>query len=448
VRDRHLLCLTSTNADVEWVRGLTALGWVVSSTRDVSGAHRLAQNESVLVGVIAPGRLDDDGWRGLDAFLRAHGRLEWVGVFEPASLQLAACRDLVVNHLFDHHTAPVNFDGFAQTLGHAHGHAALRRASQQDIAVDRDSRLIGDSPATLALLRQIRRLGRVDAPVLICGESGCGKEVAAQAIHRHSSRSDGPFVAVNCGAIQPSLIQSELFGHTKGAFTGADRDGRGLIEAASGGTIFLDEIGDLPLELQTNLLRFLQEKTINRVGSTRSISVDARVIAATHVDLERAVAEGRFREDLFYRLNVVPLSVPALRERLADVEQLALHFFEKFAAEKSPQLRGFSRDAIAAMGAHPWRGNVRELINRVRRAMVMAEGRLIGPVDLGLEQAVDPASWGDLDDARKRAERGAVALSLQQAGHNVTEAAKQLGVSRMTLYRLMAKHGLGSDLRN
>jgi DNA-binding NtrC family response regulator len=243
------------------------------------------------------------------------------------------------------------------------------------------------------------------------------------------------------------LIQSELFGHEKGAFTGASKEGRGLIEAANGGTIFLDEIGDLSLELQINLLRFLQEKTINRVGSTRCIRVDARVIAATHVDLEKAVAKGRFREDLFYRLNVVPLRVPALRERPTDVGMLAEHFFHQFAAEKGPQLRGFSRSAMVAMGEHQWPGNVRELINRVRRAAVMAEGRLISPIDLGLEERKDDRAWDALEEARTRAERSAISVSLQQAGRNVTEAAKQLGVSRMTLYRLMAKHGMGHDLR-
>jgi DNA-binding NtrC family response regulator len=246
---------------------------------------------------------------------------------------------------------------------------------------------------------------------------------------------------VNCGAIPSTLIQSELFGHEKGAFTGADREKRGLIEAASGGTLFLDEIGDLPRELQINLLRFLQEGTISRVGSIRTIRVDARVIAATHVDLERAVANGSFREDLFYRLNVLSLRVPPLRERNEDIETLAEHFFDKFAAEKSPRLKGFSDRAFAAMRAHTWPGNVRELINRIRRAMVMAQGRLITPADLGLEKSVG-APQEALEEARTRAEQNAIATSLKRAGKNVTLAAKHLGVSRMTLYRLMAKHGM------
>jgi len=409
---------------------------------DLTAAHRLLQEHPFMLGLLVPGKLNDEGCAELDAFLRTHNSAEWVGVFQPDMVTTLGCRDLIVDHLFDHHTTPIDPARLVMTLGHAYGHAVLRQSAHATAFQGRDASIVGNSPEAKELLRRIHRLAKVDAPVLIGGESGSGKELTAQAIHRHSSRANGPFVAVNCGAIQATLIQSELFGYAKGAFTGASKEGRGLIEAANGGTIFLDEIGDLSLDLQTNLLRFLQEKTINRVGSTRIIHVDARVIAATHVDLDKAVAEGRFREDLFYRLNVVPLRVPALRERLIDVELLAKHFFELFAKEKGPQLKGFSRRAIVAMSLHPWPGNVRELINRVRRAMVMAEGRLISPADLGLEEREQVRGWDALEEVRTRAERGAISAILQHSGKNVTEAARQLGVSRMTLYRLMAKHGI------
>ncbi|MEP7099699.1 MAG: sigma-54 dependent transcriptional regulator [Burkholderiales bacterium] len=448
--ERRLLCIRMKYSDCAWLEDLRAVGWNVQIVGDLTAAHRQLQEHPYLAGLLVPGRIDHTGCLELDWFLRAHGGLEWVGAFEPEVVAIPACRDLIVDHLFDHHTLPINPERIASTLGHAHGHATLRQASRQAQALtpSRDTAIVGNSAPAKELLRQILRVAKVDAPVLVRGESGSGKELTAQAIHRHSNRANGPFVPVNCGAIQATLIQSELFGHEKGAFTGASKEGRGLIEAANGGTIFLDEIGDLSLELQINLLRFLQEKTINRVGSTRSIRVDARVIAATHVDLDKAVAAGTFREDLFYRLNVVPLRVPSLRERLTDVGMLAEHFFEQFAAEKGPQLKGFSRRALVAMGEHQWPGNVRELINRVRRAMVMAEGRLIGPADLGLEEREETRAWDALEEARTRAERGAISVSLQQAGRNVTEAAKQLGVSRMTLYRLMAKHGIGPDLRS
>jgi DNA-binding NtrC family response regulator len=279
-------------------------------------------------------------------------------------------------------------------------------------------------------------------PVLIWGESGSGKELTSQAIHTLSPRAAEPFVPINCGAIPPALIQSELFGHARGAFTGAAKDKAGLIESAAGGTVFLDEIGDLPKDLQSNLLRFLQEKTIYRVGSTRSIEVDVRVIAASHVNLQQAVADSLFREDLYYRLNVLPIDVPPLRERKDDLEALAQHFFRTYADEKAPQLKGFGSDALRAIREHDWPGNVRELINRIRRAMVLSEGRLIGPHDLGLAPRRAVAPGAGLEGSRIDAERAAIDASLERAGRNITHAARDLGVSRMTLYRLLAKHGI------
>ena len=305
--------------------------------------------------------------------------------------------------------------------------------------------LTGASEAITRLRVQIRKIAGADAPVLIWGESGSGKELAAQAIHAASPRARGPFVPINCGAIPPALIQSELFGHARGAFTGAARDKVGLVESATGGTVFLDEIADLPKDLQSNLLRFLQEKTIYRIGATRAITIDARVIAASHVDLQQAVVAGLFREDLYYRLNVLPLTVPPLRERRDDLVALAEQFFHAYAAEKSPRLKGFSVAARRALREHAWPGNVRELINRVRRALVLAEGRLINPHDLGLPGPQQGASVAaPLDDMRSLAERAAIVASLERSGGNVTHAARELAVSRMTLYRQMAKHGIAT----
>ena len=444
---RSLLALTLSGAADPALDALRDAGWKVAVATDLQSAHRLLQQQRILVGLVFCGARKDEDVEVLDAFLNAHRTSAWVGVFDRPTLSLPACRELILNHLFDHYTAPVDAGHLAFTLGHAHGHASLRRASAAPSAgpgATGEGVIIGNSEIVKDLMRQLRRVAKVDAPVLISGESGSGKELAAQAIHRFSARSDGPFIAVNCGAIQPTLIQSALFGHVKGSFTGATRDERGLIEAASGGTIFLDEIGDLSLELQINLLRFLQERTITRVGSTRSIPVDARVVAATHVQLEKAIDAGNFRSDLFYRLNVLPVTVPPLRARRADIPMLAQHFFDIHIDDKASQVRGFSQSALRAMTGHDWPGNVRELINRIRRAMVMAEGRFITSGDLGLDPGEADHSWDALVEARGEAERSAIMVALTETSGNITNAAKHLGVSRMTLYRLIDKHAIAT----
>ena len=443
--DRRLVCVMLGPPQLISSEPLRLAGWEVELAWDLRNADELIAQSSAHVGLIVVPKSASVSWARIDEFLVDHDGLEWVGAFDPDDLALPACRDLVLDHLFDHHSLPIDSHRLGVVLGHAHGHALLRQARASQVRTLGPSPIIGTSAALATVLMHIRRIAKADAPVLITGESGSGKELAAQAIHQGSGRAHAPFIAINCGALQPTLIQSEFFGHAKGSFTGAVRDKRGLFEEAEGGTIFLDEIGDLPLDQQVNLLRFLQEGTITRVGSARPVRVDARVIAATHRDLERAVAAGSFREDLFYRLNVLPLRVPPLRERKGDIELLALHCFDKFSREKSPRLKGFSRGALAVMEAHPWRGNVRELINRVRRAMVMAEGSLIKPADLGLEHDGESPPGEILDDTRVRAERSAIVVSLDRTGRNVTAAASQLGISRMTLYRLMAKHGIGSD---
>jgi DNA-binding NtrC family response regulator len=381
---------------------------------------------------------------GLQHLLATCPGMEWIGVFDVAALASPACRELITLHLHDFHTAPVDAPRLAHALGHALGIAALRQQSPGARPDGMDG-LVGASHAIASLRQHIRKMARADAPVLISGESGSGKELTALAVHAHSARAGGPFVAINCGAIPAGLIQSELFGHVRGAFTGAARDKAGFIEAAAGGTIFLDEIADLPREMQAILLRFLQEKTIYRVGATRSTAVDVRVVAASHVELATAVAQGAFREDLYYRLAVLPLRVPPLRERKEDLALLATHFFDQFASDRPGRLKGFSRAALQALRAHDWPGNVRELINRTRRALVLAEGRLILPGDLGLAA---PASaplanqTPGLGESRVQAERHAIRCSLERAGGNVSQAARELGVSRMTLYRLLDRHAI------
>ena len=300
--------------------------------------------------------------------------------------------------------------------------------------------LVGESPAMLATVAAIRKFAPIDLPVLVTGQTGTGKEVAARALHDLSPRRAGAFSALNCGAMPENLVQSELFGHERGAFTGATTRRIGLFETANGGTVFLDEIGDLPLEAQTNLLRVLQEGTIERVGSHQLVEVDVRVIAATHVDLEQAIAAGRFRADLYYRLNVLRLTMPPLAERGADIALLAQHFLDRFRQRHSTRARGFGAGAQRAMAAFDWPGNVRELLNRVQRAAVSTESELISAAELELAEPTSAARGRDLDRARVDAERDTLLGCLRESGYNVSQAARRLGVSRVTVYRLCRKH--------
>ena len=443
---KRLLCVTSEGSAHARACHGDLPGWDVCMVDNLAAARKVLAQQHYGVGLLID-RCGDHDASELERFLRQHHHTRWIGVFDNARLEQPALRELIAAHMFDFHTAPVDTLRLQHSLGHAHGMATLAKSMppHRGQAQARVGHIDGVSAAIVRLRAHLDKIAAVDAPVLISGESGAGKELAAQEIHLRSQRADGPFIAINCAAVAPALIHSELFGHERGAFTGASRDKQGLLEAASGGSIFLDEIGDLPLDLQASLLRFLQERTIYRVGGTRSIDVDARVIAATHVNLPRAVAEGRFREDLYYRLSVFPIRVPPLRERKEDLPLLTDLIFNKYADERSPQLKGVSREALQAMARYDWPGNVRELINRVRRAMVLAEHRLLTPEDLDLPSAgpICPVKEG-LGTSRLSAERIAIGESLARTGNNVSQAARDLGVSRMTLYRLMAKHAIST----
>jgi DNA-binding NtrC family response regulator len=371
----------------------------------------------------------------------------WIGLIDPACLQDDRLMTLIGHNFFDYHRLPPDLDRLAHTIGHAYGMAQIEKQILDSTSVTQapDLAMVGTSPPMRQLFHDIRKISQTDAPVLLTGETGTGKELTAQAIHNRSQRKSGPFVALNCGSIPANLIQDDLFGHEKGAFTGAHQKKAGKIEMAEGGTLFLDEIGDLPHELQVNLLRFLQEKVIERVGGTRSIPVDVRIIAATNIDLEKAVKAGRFREDLFYRLNVLRLYVPPLRDRKEDIDLLAHFFFRKFTNEKQKCVKGFSSQAVEAMQHYSWPGNVREMISRIRRAMVLCETRMIQPSDLGLESGTIRA-LGKLKDIRSSAERGGLESALAQTGYNITKSANLLGISRVTLYKLCKKHKIKLDL--
>jgi two-component system NtrC family response regulator len=320
-----------------------------------------------------------------------------------------------------------------------------RSASGKPDTADAFEGMIGSSPAMREVFNSIRKVAPSDAPVLILGESGTGKEMAALAIHHRSPKKNGPFVAINCGAIPETLLESELFGHEKGAFTGAHAQRIGRIESAAGGTLFLDEMGELPLALQVKLLRFLQEKSIERVGGRKEIQIDARIVAATNVDLAKAVAAGKFREDLYYRLAVVVIKLPAFRSRENDIRLLAHAFLKRFATQGNKPNLAFEPDALKAIERHNWPGNVRELENRIKRAVIMSDHNRISARDLELVEVSGSASPTNLREARESLEREMVQSALRKHGGKITSAAVELGVSRPTLYELMDKLGIIRD---
>jgi two-component system NtrC family response regulator len=350
---------------------------------------------------------------------------------------------------YDFYQKPIDIDVLQLIVGRAEQMFALeaenRRLSETAASSPVDG-IIAGSPQMLAVLRNVEKIAPTDVTVLLLGESGTGKELLARAIHRLSRRGQAPFVPINCAAIPETLLESELFGHEKGAFTGAIRQSIGKIESAHRGTLFLDEIGDVPLAMQVKLLRFLQDQIVERIGGRKPLQVDVRIVCATNQDLDRMMVEGRFREDLYYRLNEVAVRVPPLRERPSDAVVLASYFLRRFAQEYGRPLRGLGASALSAIKEHSWPGNVRELENRIKRAVVMSEGPLLSASDLDLAAPAEEDQKSlDIRVARARAEREVIRLALAQAGANLSKAAKLLGISRPTLYDLMQQHQIGLD---
>jgi len=301
--------------------------------------------------------------------------------------------------------------------------------------------IVAASPQMLTICRTVEKVAPTDVTTLINGETGTGKELLARALHDLGSRRDQPFAAINCAAIPENLLESELFGYEKGAFTGATQAKKGKIESATGGTLFLDEIGDMPLQLQAKLLRFLQERTVDRIGSLKSIPVDVRVVCATHRDVRQLIKDGEFREDLYYRISEITLEVPPLRSRDGDALLIAQSLLKNLAKQMDRPQLAFSEEAVHAINAYHWPGNVREMINKVKRATIMAEGKRVSAEDLELAVSDGEASQKlNLRQVRETAERQAIIQCLQSCGYNMAQAARLLGVTRPTLYNLTDKY--------
>ncbi|MGL5815811.1 MAG: sigma 54-interacting transcriptional regulator [Aeromonas sp.] len=434
---RTLLCV---NTDEVWCPPpqLSSLGWHICLVSSPQEAFSLYAQQGPRVGLVL---LSEGSAEALEALFRQTcGTMIWVALVPPHLLAQPRMQELLLNYCFDYHSLPAGDDRLLAVLGHAFGIACLRGNTLRPCDHGKESGgLIGNSPAMQQAMGRVERLARVDSSVILQGESGTGKELVARQIHRQSVRADGPFIAINCGAIPPSLIQSELFGHEKGAFTGAWRRHIGCVEMAHRGVLFLDEIGDLPLSMQVNLLRFLQERTIVRVGGVEPIEVDIRVIAATNRSLDQEMAQGHFRADLFYRLCVLDLALPPLRERGEDIMLLAQYFLTKMGGILNPQVQGFTACATRQMLQYHWPGNVRELKNRLERALVLCDGHRIDHQHLGLSLPQAEGGIRPLNLVRAEAECEAVRRALVLCGNNVTEAARHLGISRLTLYRVLER---------
>ncbi|WP_374284046.1 PEP-CTERM-box response regulator transcription factor [Novosphingobium sp.] len=349
---------------------------------------------------------------------------------------------------YDFYQKPVDIEALGLIVRRAFQlHAIEAENRQLATRSGEDNRVLGRmitaAPEMVKVARTIERVANTNVSVMLLGASGTGKELLARGLHEASGRAKGAFVAINCAAIPENLLESELFGHEKGAFTGAVKTTEGKIEMASGGTLFLDEVGDIPLPLQVKLLRFLQERVIERIGSRKSIEVDTRIVCATHQNLEAMIADGRFREDLYYRLAEIVVRIPSLADRPGDAALLAKAFLARFAKDMNPAVKGFAPDALAAIDAWHWPGNVRELENRVKRAVIMTDGKLVGAADLDL---AEPGEGDDqllnLKSAREATDRRVIRHALARSEGNISSTAKLLGISRPTLYDLLKQYEL------
>lgn len=353
----------------------------------------------------------------------------------------------IASGAYDFYQKPVDIDQLGLIVRRAfqlHEIESENRRLESRVGEDRKvlGTMVTGAPEMLKVARTIERVANADVSVMLLGASGTGKELLATGLHKASHRRGGGMVAINCAAIPENLLEAELFGYEKGAFTGAIKTTEGKIELAHGGTLFLDEVGDIPLPLQVKLLRFLQERVIERIGGRKPIAVDTRIVCATHQDLEEMIGQGRFREDLYYRLAEIVIRIPSLAERHGDATLLAKHFLARFAREMNPQVKGFAPGALSAINDWHWPGNVRELENRLKRAVIMAEGKLITAEDLDLGSADEDGLPVNLKAAREEADRRSIRQALARTENNISNAAKLLGISRPTLYDLLKQYGL------
>jgi two-component system NtrC family response regulator len=424
---------------------------IIAGTRDAAIAALQAHRPAVVtldLGLPPDPDGVTEGFATLEAILAARPQTKVIVASGHGARESA--RRAIAGGAYDFYQKPVDIDELGLIVRRAFHVADLEAENLRlaDAAAAQNGDVLGGmitaAPEMLKVARMIERVATAQVSVMLLGASGTGKELLARGLHNASLRSAEPFIAINCAAIPENLLESELFGYEKGAFTGAVKTQEGKIELAEGGTLFLDEVGDIPLPLQVKLLRFLQERVIERVGGRKSIPVDVRIVSATHQNLDAMIASGRFREDLFYRLAEIVVRIPSLAERHGDAVLLAHHFLGKYSRQNNRNFKGFTPDAIAAISDWPWPGNVRELENRLKRAVIMADSSRLSAADLDLALVADDASLS-IKGAREAADRIVIRKVLARSENNMTTAARQLGISRPTLYDLMKQYGIESD---
>jgi two-component system, NtrC family, response regulator len=418
--------------------------YVASNRVDAIAMMRLEEPDVVTLDLGLPPDPDgtSEGFAALDEMLRLKPDTKII-VASGHNAQESAMRAISAG-AWDFYQKPVDIDELHLIVKRAFHVRDLEMQNQKAQQPDSSGEtlfgsLITCSPEMLKAARIVERVANTNVSVMLLGASGTGKELLARGLHDASARKNKPFVAINCGAIPENLLESELFGHEKGAFTGAIKTTEGKIEIASGGTLFLDEVGDIPMALQVKLLRFLQERVIERIGGRKPIPVDVRIVAATHRNLNQMITDQEFREDLYYRLAEVTVNIPRLAERNGDAVMLAKHFLARFAREMNPAIKGFASAALTAVDQWGWPGNVRELENRIKRAVIMADGKFITVDDLQFDQPDDDDRVLNLKAAREAADRKAIGRAIARTEGNISNAAKLLGISRPTLYDLL-KH--------
>jgi two-component system NtrC family response regulator len=432
------------------------LKWAYEGYRVVAATDRAAAIEALRLYEPAVVTLDlglppdpdgtDEGFATLSEILRLKPDTKVI-VASGHGARESALRAIALG-AYDFYRKPLDIDELGLIVArafHLHSIESENRRLEESGGNAVLGSIISAAPEMLKVARTIERVANADVSVMLLGASGTGKELLARAVHDKSRRCRGEFVAINCAAIPENLLEAELFGYERGAFTGAVKTNPGKIEMAQGGTLFLDEVGDIPLPLQVKLLRFLQERVIERIGGRQTIPVDTRIVCATHQDLDAMTAAGSFREDLYYRLAEIVVKIPSLAERPGDAVLLARHFVNRFARELGSKVQGLSPEACAAIDAYAWPGNVRELENRIKRAVIMSDGKLLAAEDLDLTGVdVEESSAINLRAVREVADRRAIRQALSRTDNNISNAAKLLGVSRPTLYDLLKQYQLGA----